>query len=151
MMKTLWPVVVYMAAVTELCWVGKGEPLKMKCDNELANYILHHSILQFMSGLPITESMPIIQTTSPELRLPVPTVGTIHSVLAWAVKTTSTVMAHNLDWLILTLDKSSTVAVITTSGVLRQSQDSCCSCSQQESTLLRSHCTTTVTVNEVGQ
>ena len=33
-MKTLWPVMVYMAAVTELCWVGKGEPLKMKCDRE---------------------------------------------------------------------------------------------------------------------
>ena len=56
-----------------------------------------------------------MMTLPQELKVAVPTVGGIHMVAFKEVTTlqiTSTVMAHNLDWPILTLDKSSTVAVI---------------------------------------
>ena len=59
------------------------------------------------------QSMPIVMTLSPELRVPVPTVGGIHLIIFKQVgikKITSivTVMEHNSSWLISTLDKSST-------------------------------------------
>ena len=60
------------------------------------------------------QSMPIVVTLSTELRVPVPTVGGIHQV---NIIITSTVMVHNLSWLILTLDKSSTRSLIITSGL----------------------------------
>ena len=53
------------------------------------------------------QSMPIIMTLSTELRVAVATVGGIHLVaFKWVStqKNMSTVMAHNLNWLILTLD-----------------------------------------------
>ena len=79
--------------------------------------------------------MPIIETLSTELREAVPTVGIIQVVFIFLLgqKTTSTVMAHNLDWLILTMDQSSTLAVTIMCGKMRQ-EVSCCSYSQREST-----------------
>ena len=65
----------------------------------------------------------------------VPTVGGIHLVTLKEVSAqnvSSTVMAHNLDWLILTLDQSSTVAVPIMCGPLG-GMGNCCSYSPQES------------------
>ena len=56
--------------------------------------------------------MPIIEILSTDLRETVPTVETIQILyLLHGQRTTSTVMAHNLDWLILTLDQGSTLPV----------------------------------------
>ena len=76
------------------------------------------------------QSMPIVMTLSPELRVPVPTVGGIHLVIFQ--ETTSIVMEHSLNWLIPTLDKSSIRAVNIISGVLVV-MGNCCSYSPQES------------------
>ena len=77
------------------------------------------------------QSMPIIMTLSLDLRLAVPTVGSIRLVLL-PPNNTSTVMAQNFNWPILTLDQSSTVAVNTMCGVLGV-MGNCCSYFPQES------------------
>ena len=83
------------------------------------------------------QSMPIKRVLSTEQRGQVPTVGTIrHTVflnLMYGQKTISTVMAHHLNWLILTLDQSSTLSVTIMCGLLGHWAVSCCSYFQQES------------------
>ena len=80
--------------------------------------------------------MPIDMILSTELRVVVPTVGGIQLVTFKEVVITQkiifTVMLHNLSWLILTLDKSSTGLLTTTRGLLGGMNNSC-SYSPQES------------------
>ena len=72
-------------------------------------------------------------TLSLELRVPVPTVGTIQLVL-FPKNNTFTVMVHNLNCLILTLDKSSTRQVNIIGGLLGVAViHNCCSYSPQQS------------------
>ena len=68
------------------------------------------------------QSMPIVMTLSPELRVQEPTVGGIQYMMAFQQvfiqRTTSTVMAYNLNWLIITLEKSNAEMVTVICGVL---------------------------------
>jgi ribosomal protein L40E len=91
------------------------------------------------------QSMPIVTTLSPELRVSVPTVGSIHQILAMYI---SIVMVINLNWVILTeAPIQSTQPLLIMCGLLVV-MGNCCSYSPQESPWLPSHCTTTVTVTE---
>ena len=80
-----------------------------------------------------------------EMRGTMPTAEVILLVflLVFPQNNTSTVMAHNLDWLILTLDQSNTVAASIMCGLLGPAVVSCCTYSQQEyhyTTLLHWQC-----------
>ena len=110
-----------------------------------------HSILQFMPGLPMHQSMLITRTLSVELRDLVQTVGGTQLIFnfQFVQKTTLIAVVHTFNWLILTWDQSSIVRVTIMCGLLGQVVVSCCSYSQQKSTWLPSHCTTTVNIAAV--
>ena len=82
------------------------------------------------------QSMPIGGTLSTEVREAVPIVDRTLVVLRhmFSHTTMTTVMAHHLDWLILTLDQSSTEPLTIICGMMGQVITNCCSYSQQEST-----------------
>ena len=89
------------------------------------------------------QSMPILMTLLLELRVPEPTVGGIQKLTSqedFVLQTSSTVMVHNLNWLMLLLDQSNSVVVVTTSGLLVV-VGNCCLYFSQESPWLPSHCT----------